>query len=58
MKVFSILLALHAVDVDFAHELGTRGDKVIPRCAHLLRAAEVSRVEEGDDSLGNLGHSS
>ena len=58
MQVFSILLALPAIGADFAHEFGTRGDKVIPRCADLLRAAEVSWVEVGDDSLGNLGYSS
>ena len=54
----SQLLALPAIGVDFAHELGIRGNKVIPRCADLLRAAEVSWVEEGDDSLSNMGYSS
>ena len=58
MQVFSILLALPAIVVDFVHELGTRGDKMIPRCADLLRAAEVSWAEEGNDSLGNTGYSS
>ena len=54
MQVFSILLALPAIGVDFAHEMGTRGDNIVPRCADLLRAAEVSWVEEGNDSLSNL----
>jgi len=31
---------------------------MIPRCADLLRAAEVSWAEEGNDSLGNTGYSS
>ena len=58
MQVFSVLLALPAIGIDFAHELGTRGDKMIPRCADLLRDAEVSWIEERDDSLSNLGYSS
>ena len=46
------------VGVDFGHEIGIRGDKLIPGCANLLRAADVSWVEVGDDSLSNLGYSS
>ena len=58
VQVLSILLALPAIGVDFAHEFGIRGDKIIPLCADLLRAAEVSWVEVGDDSLSNMGYSS
>jgi len=33
-------------------------NKMIPCCADLLRASEVSWAEEGNDSLSNLGYSS
>ena len=53
VMVFSILLALPSVGIDFVHEFGNREDLIIPCCTDLQAATQVSRVQVGEDSLCN-----
>ena len=55
--VFSILLALPPVGRDFVHEFGNREDLIVQSCTDLQAATQVSRVQEGEDSLCNQRHS-
>lgn len=58
VKVFSILLTLFAVTVDFVHELGIRGDLVVPCFTDLQTHAEVTWSEVGKYVFSNQGQSS
>ena len=53
VQVFCILFALLLICVDTVHELRTRGDLTIPRCADSKRATKVSWLEKGKDPLSD-----
>jgi len=55
LQVFCILFALPSMCVDTVHELQTRGDLTIPRCADLKRATKFSWLEKGKDPLSDQG---
>ena len=53
--VFSILLVLLAIDRDFIHEFGSRGDLIVSCCTDLQTATQVSVVQEGNTPHARIG---